>query len=115
MSKQDTPIVNILVANGAKCDFEEADRPQSAGNYSQFDLEMNATVGGRSEPEEYIPPLIQAINLGDADPVQLLLAQGANINAGYHDLGILLSGGFPSWFDHMYMEIYSVRVVVMLD
>lgn len=104
VSKQDTPIVNILLANGVKCDFEEADRPQCAGNYSEFDLEMNATVGDRSEPEEYMPPLVRAINLGDADLVRLLLAHGANVNAGYHDLSILLPGGFPSWFDRIYME-----------
>ena len=104
VSKQDTPIVNILLANGVKCDFEEADRPQSTGNYSQFNLEMNATVGDSSEPEEYMPPLVRAINLGDADLVRLLLAHGANVNAGYHDLSLLLPGGFSSWFDRIYME-----------
>lgn len=105
VSKQDTPIVNILLANGVKCDFEEADRPRSAGNYSEFNLEMNATtVRDSSEPEEYMPPLVRAISLGDADLVRLLLAHGANVNAGYHDLGTLLPGGFPSWFDRIYME-----------
>jgi serum/glucocorticoid-regulated kinase 2 len=105
VSKQDTPIVNILLANGVKCDFEEADRPRSAGNYSEFNLEMNATtVRDSSEPEEYMPPLVRAISLGDADLVRLLLAHGANVNAGYHDLVTLLPGGFPSWFGRIYME-----------
>ena len=104
VSKHDTPIVNILLANGVKCDFEEADRPQSAGNCSAFDLEMNATVGDSSEPKEYMPPLVRAIKLGDADLVRLLLAHGANVNAGYHDLSILLPSGFPFWFDRNYMK-----------
>jgi serum/glucocorticoid-regulated kinase 2 len=104
VSKQDTLIINILLANGVKCDFEEADRPKSVGNFGEFDLEMNATVGDASEPEEYMPPLVRAINLGDADLVRLLLAHGANVNVGYHDLSFLLPGGFPSWFDCIYME-----------
>jgi serum/glucocorticoid-regulated kinase 2 len=106
VSKQDTPIINILLANGVKCDFEEADRPKPAGNWNcngDFD-DMNATMGDASKPEEYMPSLVRAIGLGDADLVRLLLAHGANVNVGYHDSSILLPGGILYRFGHTYME-----------
>jgi serum/glucocorticoid-regulated kinase 2 len=80
VSQQDSTIVNFLLANGVRCDFEESDRltpvPRWAGCCFPSDL----------EPGESIPPLVRAVNLGNASLVQLLLAHGANVNVGYHDL-----------------------------
>ena len=105
VSKQDTPIINILLANGVKCDFEEADRPRFVSSYTEFDMGVGSpNVGDPSEPEEYTPALVRAVNLGDADLVRLLLAHGANVNVGYHDMSSYLPGGFSPRFNHMFME-----------
>ena len=105
VSKQDTPIVNILLANGVQCDFEEADRPPSLRIRSEYDFETNwTTFGDSSEPEEYTPPLVRAVYLGEADLVRLLLAHGANVNVGYHDLSSCLPGGFSYRVNSIFME-----------
>ncbi|KAH8808665.1 putative serine/threonine-protein kinase ypk [Xylogone sp. PMI_703] len=105
VSKQDTPTVNTLLANGVKCDFEEGDRPIPTDHYSESDFEMNATtMGDASGPEDYMPPLIRAIQLGDADMVRLLLAHGANVNIGYHGLSIPVGSGLASYYNRNYVE-----------
>jgi serum/glucocorticoid-regulated kinase 2 len=39
-----------------------------------------------SEPTEFIPPLVRAVHMGNTALVQLLIAHGADVNVGYHDL-----------------------------
>ncbi|KAH7346768.1 protein kinase [Rhexocercosporidium sp. MPI-PUGE-AT-0058] len=80
VSRQDTVIVKILLANGVSCDFKDSDRPPPPhpldGCYFR-DI---------SEPEEFIPPLVRAVYVRNTDLVQWLLASGADPNVGYHDL-----------------------------
>ncbi|KAH8131894.1 hypothetical protein LI328DRAFT_160673 [Trichoderma asperelloides] len=90
ITKRDISIVNILLANGVKCDFKDSDRPldpkcRDHGGYREL-FTYNMTYGDKSEPAEYTPPLIRAIILGDEDLVRLLLAHGADVNIGFHDL-----------------------------
>jgi serum/glucocorticoid-regulated kinase 2 len=93
VSKRDIPIVNILLMNGVKCDFEDLDRLAGPGPcVFDWDWSLNATMADVSEPDEYIPPLVRAILLGDVQLVQLLLAHGADANFGYHDLYNSLPG-----------------------
>jgi serum/glucocorticoid-regulated kinase 2 len=80
VNQQDSTIVNILLENSVSCDFEESDRPRP-------DLpDSGCTFNDSSEPEESIPPLVRAVNLGNMNLVRLLLANGADVNVGYHDL-----------------------------
>ncbi|EED22600.1 serine/threonine-protein kinase ypk, putative [Talaromyces stipitatus ATCC 10500] len=96
VSRKDVPIVNILLANGVKCDFEDSDRPAGPGPcVLDDDWDLNATMGDASEPDEYIPPLVRATFLGDVHFVQLLLAYGADANIGYHDL----HSSMPGFYD----------------
>ncbi|PTB37278.1 hypothetical protein M441DRAFT_83185 [Trichoderma asperellum CBS 433.97] len=90
ITKRDISIINILLANGVKCDFKDSDRPldpkcRDHGGYREL-FTFNMTYGDKSEPAEYTPPLIRAIVLGDEDLVRLLLAHGADVNIGFHDL-----------------------------
>lgn len=86
VDQQDTEMVTTLLANGAKCDFEESDRPRPAGP------DEGCFFEDISRPAEFIPPLVRAVNLGDMELVRLLLAHGANANVGYHDLRAELPG-----------------------
>ena len=79
VSQQDSTIINFLLANGVRCDFEESDRPPPVPW-------AGCCFPSYLEPGEFIPPLVRAVNLGNATLVQLLLAHGANVNVGYHDL-----------------------------
>lgn len=93
-------IINILLAKGVRCDFEDSDRPLSyrSRDHGGFDTfpTFFMTCEDQSEPAEYIPPLIRAVILGDEDLVRLLLAYGADVNIGFHDLDMtLLPGGWP--------------------
>lgn len=92
ITKQDIPIIDILLANGVKCDFEDSDRPLSPkwrdhGGYLELPT-SNMTCGDASEPAEYMPPLIRAVISGNEDLVRLLLAHGADVNVGFHDLSL---------------------------
>lgn len=80
VEKQDYEVVSILLAHGVKCDFEDGDQPPPYESYSAVTVEphCNFTAEGNSEPEEYLPPLVRAIYLGDAKMVQLLLSHGAD-------------------------------------
>lgn len=75
----DTSIVNILLASGVKCDFEDSDRP-AIYRPSDFESWLNTETENPSEPNEYLPPLIRAILLPDVHLVQLLLDHGADID-----------------------------------
>lgn len=62
-------IVNILLANGAKCDFEESDRPPPR---PVIDL-GGCTFGlkQRTPIDWFMPPLVYAVKLGNKDLARL--------------------------------------------
>jgi serum/glucocorticoid-regulated kinase 2 len=94
ITKRNISIINILLANEVRCDFEDSDRPLSSvvpDHEGGVELDTwSMTCGDRSEPAEYLPPLIRAVILSDEELVRLLLAHGANINIGFHDLDMHL-------------------------
>ncbi|TFB04981.1 hypothetical protein CCMA1212_002673 [Trichoderma ghanense] len=82
VDQRDAAMARLLLANGARCDFEDGDRPLPENGpddgCSFYDI---------SEPTEFIPPLVRAVKLGDVGMVRLLLERGgADANVGYHDL-----------------------------
>ncbi|KAL7924303.1 protein kinase [Trichoderma austrokoningii] len=81
IDQRDRALAQLLLANGARSDFEEGDRPlpirPNSGCYFGPDVSL---------PEEFVPPLARAVKLGDVSLVRLLLSNGANPNVGYHDL-----------------------------
>ncbi|PGH07671.1 AGC/AKT protein kinase [Blastomyces parvus] len=83
VKQQHSTIVNILLANGVQCDFEESDRPlPERALLSDYD-----NTPERPTPllaEHFTPPLLQAVISGNADLVKALLAHGADANAPYH-------------------------------
>ncbi|KAK7731089.1 Serine/threonine-protein kinase [Cytospora paraplurivora] len=80
IDKQDAGTATFLLANGARCDFEEGDRPAPAGPYEGCYFE------DISYPDDFIPPLARAVKSGDAGLVRLLLAYGADPDAGFHGM-----------------------------
>ncbi|KAI1378603.1 hypothetical protein F4677DRAFT_411394 [Hypoxylon crocopeplum] len=74
-------VVRLLLANGVRCDFEDADRPPP-----QHSLDNGCYFRDLSEPEEFVPPLVRAVKLGDVELAGLLLSHGTDANVGYHDL-----------------------------
>ncbi|KAK7414095.1 hypothetical protein QQX98_007038 [Neonectria punicea] len=84
VDQADTTIVNTLLANGVRCEFEESDRPRPP-NPNHYD---SCTFGctPELEAEHFIPPLVRAAQLGNADLVRLLLTHGADANVSYHGL-----------------------------
>ncbi|KAL7944576.1 protein kinase [Trichoderma barbatum] len=81
VDQRDVAMAQLLLANGARCDFEDRDRP-----LPQNGLEDGCHFYDISEPEEFMPPLVRAVKWGDVGMVRLLLQHGANANVGYHDL-----------------------------
>ncbi|KAF3062627.1 Serine/threonine-protein kinase gad8 [Trichoderma lentiforme] len=78
VDRKDAAAINILLASGAKCDFKESDRPPPPSRGCYFpDVPDN---------EDYMPPLVRAVRLDNMELVRLLLANGADVNVGYHDL-----------------------------
>ncbi|EHK49813.1 hypothetical protein TRIATDRAFT_51468, partial [Trichoderma atroviride IMI 206040] len=82
VDQQDRAVVELLLANGARCDFEEEDRPLPFNPGA----DGGCCFGVISLEEEFIPPLVRAVKMGDVSLVRLLLRNGANANVGYHDL-----------------------------
>lgn len=89
---QATAIVNILLANGVKCDFEESDRPRPLIDEDVSGVD-NGYVCGYTDMKEdwrsirwFIPPLIYAVKQDNGDLARLLLVNGADANIGYHGL-----------------------------
>ncbi|OBT70942.1 hypothetical protein VF21_09974 [Pseudogymnoascus sp. 05NY08] len=81
VDQQDTAIVNILLANGARCDFEESDRPRPPDPYWN---ECTFGIPPPLQEGDFIPPIVRAARAGNAGLVRLLLANGADPNTGYH-------------------------------
>ncbi|KAH7176104.1 hypothetical protein EDB81DRAFT_850114 [Dactylonectria macrodidyma] len=80
----DTAIVNTLLANGVRCDFQESDRPPPKVTHHHDGCTFKDIP--ELEAEHFIPPLVRAAQLGNADLVRLLLAHGADANVSYHGL-----------------------------
>lgn len=80
VDRQDFAMVTLLLSKGAECDFKETDRPQPR----RADQEC-CFVEEISSPSPFIPPLVRAVKLGNLKLVKLLLAHGADPNAGFHD------------------------------
>lgn len=77
VDRKDMAVIGILLASGAKCDFEDSDRPPPTTRGCCFpDVPDN---------EDYMPPLVRAVRLGNMELVRLLLAHGADVNVGYHE------------------------------
>ncbi|PKK51403.1 hypothetical protein CI102_3768 [Trichoderma harzianum] len=78
VDRKDIAVIDILLASGAKCNFEDSDRPPppSRGYY----------LPRIPDNEDYMPPLVRAVRLGNMELVRLLLAHGADVNVGYHGL-----------------------------
>lgn len=104
VTKKDLSMVSLLLAYGVNPNFEDSDRPPSfSGSHSDNIPTEGTTCGDRSEPDEYLPPLIRAVILGDIELVQFLLAYGADSNIGYHDMSMLLLPGSHS-MEPLYMH-----------
>ncbi|KAL7959632.1 hypothetical protein V8C34DRAFT_322723 [Trichoderma compactum] len=74
---KNTAVVDILLASGAKCDFEDSDRPLPPRGCHFPEI---------SDNQDYMPPLVRAVKLGNMELVRLRLAHGADVNVGYHGL-----------------------------
>ncbi|KAL7932958.1 hypothetical protein V8C35DRAFT_305921 [Trichoderma chlorosporum] len=100
VSRRDISMVNTLLSNGVKCDFEASDRPPSLASrryHTDFWDGGCSFAEDASEPREYTPPLVIAVSLPDLDLIKVLLDHGADVNVGYHDSGMLT--GWPSHMD----------------
>ena len=84
VDRQDAEMVTVLLANGVRCDFEESDRPRP------HHPDGGCILEDISYPDQFMPPLVRAVILGDIELVRLLLTRGANANVGYHDFFELL-------------------------
>ncbi|KAK3941417.1 protein kinase [Diplogelasinospora grovesii] len=78
---QNIALVNALLENGARCDFEDSDRPPPRNR-----RDNGCVFNDESEPKEYMPPLVRAVVHGNLELVELLLKHGADVNVGYHSL-----------------------------
>ncbi|KAK0385666.1 hypothetical protein NLU13_6843 [Sarocladium strictum] len=82
-------IVETLLANGVRCDFEESDRAKPVVA-SGSELSGQCTFTGESDqPDECLPPVVAAISSHETELLRLLLAHGANPNVGYHGLSMV--------------------------
>ncbi|KAF3484058.1 protein kinase [Arthroderma uncinatum] len=87
VDQQDITIAKLLLENGAKCDFNDEDRPPPEHHFAGSGFAHNCPFYDISSlPEEFIPPLVRAVKQGCVDLTRLLLAHGADVNTGYHDL-----------------------------
>ncbi|RFU73429.1 serine threonine- kinase tel1 [Trichoderma arundinaceum] len=91
VEKSNISIVQILLANGVKCDFEDSDQPPHIIP-GDDNWDTTAAFMDTTEQEEYIPPLVRAVCLGNVNLVRLLLAHGADVNIGYHNMYMPLPG-----------------------
>lgn len=81
VDQQHASMVVLLLTGSVKCDFEASDRPspKNPESVSFFTCDI-------SYPDEFVPPLVRAVKLGNLEIALLLLTNGANANVGYHDL-----------------------------
>ncbi|PNP46769.1 hypothetical protein TGAMA5MH_01721 [Trichoderma gamsii] len=81
VDQRDRGLAQLLLANGARCEFEDEDRPSPLDPGPYGGCYYSISLDG-----EFIPPLVRAVKIGDVSLVRLLLRNGANANIGYHDL-----------------------------
>jgi serine/threonine protein kinase len=74
------PAANILLSNGTRCDFEDADIPVP----TDLDDLDGDTFQDPSDPRDFTPALVSAVLNSDVNLARMLLAHGANPNLGYH-------------------------------
>lgn len=80
VEQQNVPITAILLTNSASCNFRDSDPPgykkshfQGEGQFSDDGLDFTA-------------PLVRAVQYGNLEIARFLAAQGADVNAEYHNL-----------------------------
>lgn len=81
VDRRDIAIARLLLANGVRCDFEDADRPPP-----QHPLDNGCYFRDLSEAKEFVSPLVRAVKQGDVELARLPLSHGADANVGYHNL-----------------------------
>ncbi|OBT56011.1 hypothetical protein VE04_03031 [Pseudogymnoascus sp. 24MN13] len=120
VDQQDTAIVNILLASGVSCDFEESDRPIPPDPYFH---QCTFGIPPPLQEGDFIAPLVRAARAGNADMVRLLLANGADPNIGYHvyhnqeydGLNLVIPIHFHcGWVVQVAMELRHLEIVQLL-
>lgn len=84
VEKQYSDIVDILLANGVQCNFEESDRPLPDRPCMSGYKDPHETI--QLEAEHFAPPLLLAARSGNADLLKTLLAHGADPDTPYHGI-----------------------------
>lgn len=88
VDQEDVETAALLLANDVRCNFDESDVPAP---YSGPDQRV-CLIDNISYPQEFTPPLVRAVLVGNVDLVRLLLTNGADANAGFHDIPQELPG-----------------------
>jgi serum/glucocorticoid-regulated kinase 2 len=89
VEQQDISTVTTLLRNGVLSDFENPYPQRASVPVSGCDrILVPLNQGPRLETQDFNPPLVRAIRLGNISMVQLLLANGGDPNAAYHVLDI---------------------------
>lgn len=85
VEQRDKAMVRMLLDGGVNCDFQDSDRPSPPARQEDCQF-LDGPYHDITEPEDFIPPLVRSVKLGDLDLVKMLLAAGADANVGFHDI-----------------------------
>jgi serum/glucocorticoid-regulated kinase 2 len=116
VQQEDNVIVNILLAAGVQCNFQESDEPYPEAP-CPFDECMvgSGPAGETLSSWDTTPPLLYAVACGNAGLARQLLAHGANANYAYHDQ---VHTGRPKfqcgWVIQLAMELGHSEIVQLL-
>ncbi|KAF2452114.1 hypothetical protein P171DRAFT_479120 [Karstenula rhodostoma CBS 690.94] len=80
VEQQNVPITTILLTNGASCNFHDSDPPGDKKPHFQGEGQCS------DDGLDFTPPLVRAVQHGNLEIARLLAAQGADVNAEYHNL-----------------------------